>query len=404
MTTASAKTTPSQTSVPAQEGAATSLAERVASVARVAEEHLEATDRDAVFPEQALAQMRRTGLLGLLVPAEHGGCSGTLTDLVDASMALGRVDMSVGMIFAMHCQQSEAIVRYAASPLREELLAQLSAGDLYLASVTTEPGKGGHLFRSYAPLQESDDTLMVDRVAPIVTGGAAADGFLITMRSPHATADHHVSLVYAHRHQLRIEGTGEWCPMGMRASHSLPLTLTGSIPAHQVIGEHGAFHQIAQSVFGPLAHIGWSAVWLGTAAGALSRVLRLLRDPAGRKRFNLSSELLMTRLSRVRQRLDTVHALLRRTEALVASGADLSGASSQLLLNSLKITASEECYRAVDELVDAVGLRHGYLRDSPTRLEKSLRDLRSAALNYSNDRLHLADGQLCLLDPNVRFV
>lgn len=404
MTTTSTKTTSPQTPAPAREGAATSLAERVASVARVAEEHLEATDRDAVFPEQALAQMRRTGLLGLLVPAEHGGCSGTLTDLVDAAMALGRVDMSVGMIFAMHCQQSEAIVRYAASPLREELLAQLSAGDLYLASVTTEPGKGGHLFRSYAPLQESDGTLTVDRVAPIVTGGAAADGFLITMRSPHATADHHVSLVYAHRDQLRIEGTGEWCPMGMRASHSLPLTLTGSVPAHQVIGEHGAFHQIAQSVFGPLAHIGWSAVWLGTAAGALSRVLRLLRDPAGRKRFDLGSELLMTRLSRVRQRLDTVHALLRRTETLVASGADLSGASSQLLLNSLKITASEECYRAVDELVDAVGLRHGYLRDSPTRLEKSLRDLRSAALNYSNDRLHLADGQLSLLDPDVRFV
>ncbi|MEV5431604.1 acyl-CoA dehydrogenase family protein [Streptomyces sp. NPDC052701] len=404
MTTTSAKVTPPQTSASAQEGAATSLAERVASVARVAEEHLEATDRDAVFPEQALAQMRRTGLLGLLVPAEHGGCSGTLTDLVDASMALGRVDMSVGMIFAMHCQQSEAIVRYAASPLREELLAQLAAGDLYLASVTTEPGKGGHLFRSYAPLQESDGTLMIDRVAPIVTGGAAADGFLITMRSPHATADHHVSLVYAHRHQLRIEGTGEWCPMGMRASHSLPLTLTGSIPAHQVIGQHGAFHQIAQSVFGPLAHIGWSAVWLGTAAGALSRVVRLLRDPAGRKRFDLSSQLLMTRLSRVRQRLDTVHALLRRTETLVASNVDLSDASSQLQLNSLKITASEECYRAVDELVDAVGLRHGYLQDSPTRLEKSLRDLRSAALNYSNDRLHLADGQLCLLDPDVRFV
>nr|QJA42406.1 AlaD [Streptomyces alanosinicus] len=382
---------------------ATGIAERVASVARVAEEHLERTDRDAVFPEHALAEMRRTGLLGLLVPAEHGGCGGTLTDLVDAAMALGRVDMSVAMIFAMHCQQSEAIIRYAASPLREELLSQLAAGDLYLASVTTEPGKGGHLFRSYAPLREADDTLEVDRVAPIVTGGTAADGFLITMRSPHATADHHVSLVYAHRHQLRVEGSGAWCPMGMRASHSLPLTFAGTIPGHQVIGEHGAFHHIAQSVFGPLAHLGWSAAWLGTAAGALSRVLRLLRDPAGRKSFDLGSQLLMTRLSRARQRLDTVHALLRRTEALVASGADLADTSSQLLLNSLKITAAEECYRAVDELIDAVGLRHGYLQNSPTRLEKTLRDLRSAALNYSNDRLHLADGRLCLLDPDVRF-
>ncbi|MER6528166.1 AMP-binding protein [Streptomyces sp. NPDC001508] len=53
---------------------------------------------------------------------------------------------------------------------------------------------------------------------------------------------------------------------------------------------------------------------------------------------------------------------------------------------------------------DAVGMRHGYLKDSPTGLERALRDLRSASLNYSNDRLHLVDGKLALLDPEVRFV
>ncbi|MCS0639778.1 acyl-CoA/acyl-ACP dehydrogenase [Streptomyces sp. LP05-1] len=384
-------------------GPAPGIAERTAAVARVAEEHLERTERDAVFPVEALAEMRRTGLLGLLVPAEYGGLGGTLTDLVDVSMELGRTDMSVAMILAMHLQQSEAVVRHAAPPLREELLPLLAAGDLYLASVTTEVGKGGHLLRSYAPLTETGDTLRIDRTAPIVTGGTEADGFLITMRSPHATADHQVSLVYAHRRQLEVVADGVWCPMGMRASHSLPLTLTGTVPAHQLVGEHGAFHRIAGSVFGPLAHLGWSAVWLGTAAGALSRVLRLLRDPVTRKRFDTTSELLLTRLSRARQRLDTVHALLRRTEALVASGDDLSAPAAQLLLNGLKITAAEECHGAVEDLVDAVGLRHGYLQDSPTRLEKALRDLRSAALNYSNDRLHLADGPLSLLDPGVRF-
>ncbi|WP_311137749.1 hypothetical protein [Streptomyces sp. I6] len=129
----------------------------------------------------------------------------------------------------------------------------------------------------------------------------------------------------------------------------------------------------------------------------------MVRDPAGRNRFDLGSELLLTRLSRARQRLDTVHALLRRTQHLVEVEADLSAPGSQLLLNSLKITAAEECHAAVNDLIDAVGLRHGYLKDSPTGLEKALRDLRSAALNYSNDRLHLADGQLCLLDPDVNF-
>jgi acyl-CoA dehydrogenase len=48
-------------------------------------------------------------------------------------------------------------------------------------------------------------------------------------------------------------------------------------------------------------------------------------------------------------------------------------------------------------------MRHGYLRDSPTRLEQALRELRSAVLNHSNDRPHLADGRLALLDREVRF-
>ncbi|MFI2782703.1 acyl-CoA dehydrogenase family protein [Streptomyces sp. ALB3] len=380
-----------------------SLHERVAAVALAAEEHLPRTEREAAFPDEALAQMRRTGLLGLLVPRAEGGLGGGVADLVDVTLALGRTDMSMAMIFAMHCQQSQAIVAHARSPLREELLPLLAAGDLYLASVTTEPGKGGHLFKSYARMPAVGGTLEIDRTAPIVTGGTQADGFLITMRSPSATADHHVSLVYAHRRQLEVQASGEWNPMGMRSSHSLPLRLTGTIPAHQVIGDHGGFHRIAQSVFGPLAHLGWSAAWLGTAAGALSRVVRMLRDPAGRSRADLGSELLLTRLSRARQRLDTVHALLRRTQHLVQEEEDLSAPGSQLLLNSLKITAAEECHAAVNDLIDAVGLRHGYLKDSPTGLEKALRDLRSAALNYSNDRLHLADGQLCLLDPEVNF-
>ncbi|MDC7340491.1 hypothetical protein PQR15_33620 [Streptomyces lydicus] len=85
------------------------------------------------------------------------------------------------------------------------------------------------------------------------------------------------------------------------------------------------------------------------------------------------------------------------------SGADLSAPARQLQLNALKITASEECLAAVDGLVAALGLRHGYLKDSPTRLELALRDLRSAPLNYSNDRLHLADGRLALRDQGVSF-
>ncbi|GII66303.1 hypothetical protein Skr01_63880 [Sphaerisporangium krabiense] len=377
------------------------LDERLEHVAAVTAAHAARTDAEAAFPVEALAALRETRLLGLLVPSGEGGLGGDLDALLRAAERLGREDMSVAMIFAMHCQQVAAVVRYAKPSLRARLLPRIAAGDVYLGSVTTEAGKGGHLLSSASGLLEERDTMVIDRFAPIVTGGAHADGFLVTMRSPGASSDGQVSLVYAGREQLSLDQSGDWQPLGMRASHSVALRLSGHVPADQVVGEHGDFRAVAMSVFAPLAHLGWSACWLGTASGALARVLRLLRDPEGRRRHDLGSELLLTRLSRARQRLDTVHALLRHTAGTVATARDLSVPSVQLLLNALKITASEQCHAVVEDLIDVVGLRHGYLKDSPTALERALRDLRSAALNYSNDRLHLADGRLTLLNPEV---
>ncbi|MFI5980662.1 acyl-CoA dehydrogenase family protein [Streptomyces sp. NPDC051555] len=383
------------------------LTEALRRVGEVAEKEAGPCDEAAAFPTAVLDALRDTGLLGLAVPTAHGGMGGGVDQVLDAGIALGRVDMSVAMIFTMHCQQVAALVRHASPRLAEELLPQIAAGRLYLASVTTEAGKGGHLLTATSELTAEPGRLVIDRFAPIVTGGAHADGFLITMLSPTARSPHEVSLVFAHRDQLDIEVSGDWDPLGMRASHSVAMRLTGQVPEHQVIGEHGQFRKIVLDTFGPLAHLGWAASWLGTASGALSRVLRLLRSPAGRKSTNLDSELLLTRLSTARQRLDTVHALLRHTAATLAraaeEGDDLSRPKYQMLINALKITASEECHRTIEDLVDAVGLRHGYLKGSPTGLERALRDLRSAALNYNNDRLHLADGRLALLDPEVNL-
>ncbi|MER7839429.1 acyl-CoA dehydrogenase family protein [Streptomyces sp. NPDC096040] len=378
----------------------------IAEACAVAEKHAAQSDETAEFPVAVLNALRPR-LLGLMVPTRHGGPGGDVNDLIDVTIALGRADMSVAMVFAMHCQQVAGIVDHAGERLADELLPRIAAGEMYLASVTTEEGKGGHLLTAQAQLASEPGWLTVDRFAPVVTGGLHADGYLITMRSPGARSDGEVSLVFAARDQLEVTPCGGWNPMGMRASQSVPLRLTGRVPEHQVVGAHGRFREIAVNTFGPLAHVGWSAAWLGTASGALARALSVLRGGPGRRRADLTSELLLTRLSTARQRLDTVHAMLRHTAALVArgadSGTDLSHPRQQLLLNALKITASEQCHLAVDDLVTAVGLRHGYLKDSPTGLERALRDLRSAALNYGNDRLHLADGRLALLDPEVRY-
>src|SRR5919201_807581 len=73
----------------------------------------------------------------------------------------------------------------------------------------------------------------------------------------------------------------------------------------------------------------------------------------------------------------------------------------QLRLNALKIFSSERSFAVVDELIQLVGLRYGYIRSAPFPLERLFRDLRSASLNYANDRLLTANGALALLDREV---
>ncbi|WP_411104861.1 acyl-CoA dehydrogenase family protein [Streptomyces sp. cmx-4-9] len=382
------------------------LAHRLAPVLETVGQHAAESDEKAAFPLEGLTAMRTSGLLGLLVPARYGGLGGSVPDLLAASQTIARQDMSAAMVFAMHGQQVAALVHHASEDLRERVLPRVARGDLYLGSVTTEAGKGGHLLSSQTGTRRTGDLVELDRMAPIVTGGAHADAYLITALAPGATSDGQVSLVYAERDQLDVQVLGGWDPMGMRGTHSVPMRFTGAVPHDQVVGAHGDFRKVTVDVFAPLAHLGWSACWLGTAAGALSRTLRFLRSPEERRRRDLKGELLLTRLARARQRIDTVQAMLSHTADVYGtlSAEERGGPPWQLLVNALKVTASEQCPAAVEELVELVGLRHGYLRNQPLALERALRDLRSASLNYGNDRLQLANGSLSLLDQEATLV
>lgn len=366
----------------------------------VAQRFADAHDNDGSFPTEALTAMRETGLLGLMVPADHGGGDGSLADLVGATVELGRADTSVALIFAMHCQQVVTLARFGGERLRWEVLPDVAKGAMYLASVTTEVGKGGHLLSSESPTDHDGEALHIDRRAPVVTGGLHADGFLMTVQTPGASAPDQVDLVFARRDQVRLDVLGGWRSLGMRATQSVPMRLTGSVPAWQVVGEPGGFRAIAATVFAPLAHVGWAAAWLGTTAGALSRVVTHLRTE---RSVDPSAELLRARLASVRGRIDVVHAMLSHTVRVLKRD-EIGSVPGQLLVNAVKVRAAQECYRAVDELIELVGLRHGYMLGSPLRLERALRDLRSASLNYSDDRLRLTNGALVFMDSKVRLV
>ncbi|GAA0682432.1 acyl-CoA dehydrogenase family protein [Kitasatospora atroaurantiaca] len=363
-----------------------------------------ATDSSARFPDEAVQLLRANGLMGLLVPQEYGGSGGDLGDLIALAGMLASACSSTAMIWAMHCQQIDCIVQFGSQHLRDELLPRVASGEVYLASITSEPGKGGHLLSGRAAVEGDAENLRFERETPIVTGGAHAEGFLVTMRESPDAADHRVTLFYADRQQLSLESFGTWDTLGMRGTESQGMRLGGSVPAHQVIGEPGEFKRVAIESMIPAGHLAWSAIWLGTARGALSNVLTLVRS-RGKARH---SELMAERIARARIDIELVAAYLGvvRDEVLVRrrDKTSLSSTSTQIHLNNLKVVASEMTFRAVDRLLEVAGLFSGYKKDSVIQIERNFRDLRSASLNYSNDRLLTMNGALTLLDRTVTLL
>jgi acyl-CoA dehydrogenase len=387
---------------------ATDAVELARDIAPGIAENARDVDAGATFPVDDLRRLRESGLMGLLVPREYGGLGGDYTHLAAVARVLGEASTSTAMIWAMHCQQVAALADHANDKLRADVLPRIAAGEIYLASVTSEKGKGGHLLTSIAPLATDGDQLVLEREAPIVTGGEHADAFLITMRARPDAEPSDVVLVYAERDELELTTKSNWDPLGMRGTHSVAMTISGRVPKERIVGSDG-FGDVAVRSFIPAGHIAWAASWLGGATGPYQQMIALWRDPKARGEFDLSSPLFAERLARIRLDLDTVGAYLHRVvDEYMELRADPFGVAVrasepwfQLHLNGLKVLAAERLFTAVDRLVRLAGMRHGYLKTASVPLERAFRDLRSGSLNYADDRLYVANGKLALLDRTV---
>jgi acyl-CoA dehydrogenase len=379
-------------------------------VAPVLRAHAAGHDESATFPRESVEALRRNGLMGLLVPAEYGGPQADLATFVEVAQGLSAHCLSTGQIWAMHCFQVDAIVRYGSPELKSDLLPRVVAGEVYIASVTSERGRKADLFNASSPLDVDGDRVVIDRAAPVVTGGDHADGYLITMRASPTARESDVSLVYADRAELRTETVGEWNALGMRATESIGMTLKGSVPTHNVVGGPGRFAEIARESMVPISHLGWSACWLGAARGAMSDLVRwTAKSGSGRSRGDGGrSDLFYERIGRIRVALELVSAYLTRVREEVErarrENATLDSPRSQVQLNTLKIATADLTFQAVNHMMDLAGLRGGYLKDSELALERHFRDLRSASMNHANDTLTVGVGALSMLDRGVTLI
>lgn len=371
---------------------------------QIAAEHAASVDSESRFPEETFAALRQGELLSSLIPTEFGGGGRSLHDAAALCNALAQGCSASGMIYAMHQIQVCAIVDHAgANEWQREFLRRIAREQLLLASVTSEVGTGGRMNESICAVETEGGAIRLEKKAPSVSYGRAADALLITSRRAPASPGNDQVLVVAVHGDYALEQTSGWNALGMRGTCTEGFVVRMDGRAEQVLP--APFADIMSQTMVPVSHLLWSSLWLGIAQDAMARARNYLRKSARGSTGGLGA---------AGRRLAHGYALLAAVEARLGAAlaayeaARREGAIAQSLpftvdINSLKTMVSETCLAAVNEAFRVCGI-NAYRNDSECSLGRHLRDLMSAPLMISNDRILENTASLLLMHkPSSRI-
>ena len=369
------------------------LIERARAVANgVAAETAASVDAEGRFPAETFAALKDARLLSAFVPPTFGGGGATVSEIASICHLLARRCGSAGLIYAMHQIQSACIVRHGQTAAwQRDLLRQMSSEQSLLASATTEAATGGDLGRSECAVVSDGTHFTLRKYGAVISYGSEADIILATARrSADAPASDQVLAVIP-RGQFALQQTAKWDGLGMRGTGSNTYVFDAEGHIDQILPV--PYGDIQNDTMTPFAHLTWSAVWLGIAADALSRARRFLRE---RPNAALSQARLVDATAMLQQLKANVAAGLRLYDALLASAGQAASMSFLMAMNNLKLSVSAGVVDIVQRVLLICGIA-GYRNDSPFSVGRHLRDVSSAALMVSNDRITTGMGKMLLM-------
>ncbi|AMC85832.1 acyl-CoA dehydrogenase FadE16 [Mycobacterium tuberculosis] len=244
----------------------------VQEVVSVAAEHAERVDTDCAFPAEAVDALRKTGLLGLVLPREIGGMGSGPVEFTEVVAQLSAACGSTAMIYLMHMA---AAVTVAASPPPglPDLLADMASGKQLGTLAFSEPGSRSHFWAPVSTASADGDGIAVRADKSWVTSAGFADVYVVSVGSADGAAgDVDLYAVPADTPGLRVAGT--FTGMGLRGNASAPMAVDIRIPDSYRLGEAGGGFGIMMQTVLPWFNLGNAAVSLGLATAATGAAVK----------------------------------------------------------------------------------------------------------------------------------
>jgi alkylation response protein AidB-like acyl-CoA dehydrogenase len=307
-------------------------------------------DREHTFPRELFAELGELGLMGVCVPAEHGGAGADFLAYMLVLEELSRGDAGVGVTVAVHTSACTLPLLDHGS----EYVPALASGEEIGAFALTEAGSGSDA----SAMRSRFDDGRLTGAKQWITNGSHASTFLVFARE-----DERISAFVVRAGADGFAVTREEEKLGLNSSSTADLVFEGT-PAER-LGEAGKGMSIAlRTLDGGRIGIAAQAVGIAQAAFELATGYAKERNAFGGP---------IARLGAIQQKLADMQTEIEAARALTWRAARLKDAGHPHTVEGAqaKLFASAVARRQTGEAIQILG-GYGYTKEFPA--ERYYRD------------------------------
>ncbi|MEH1163970.1 SfnB family sulfur acquisition oxidoreductase [Micromonospora sp. CPCC 205539] len=341
--------------------------EAVAAASRVAGKLLPGViERDragaSLVPREALAALDNSGLLGISVPAEHGGPGLGPRTLAEVTRILAAADPAIAQVPQGHFLAVDILAVWGDPAVRERLFADVLAGQR-IGNALAE--RGGRHAQDLTTRLTTDAAggFRLDGRKYYCTGALTASWIAVSALDDEGR----LRLAFVARHTPGLTVDTDWNVMGQRATISGTTTLEAVAVDADLVLDYASAYAVPQQL-GARAQLVHAAIETGIAGGTLRDTRAYLRERARPSSEAVRSGAdsvagdphVLHRYGRLATRVRAAEALLadaaRTLERVGLVPADAEAATTgSLAVAAAKAFASEVAVEAGSELFALCG-------------------------------------------------
>src|SRR5262245_50024513 len=244
--------------------------------------HVREMDEAGVFRKEIISQFFELGLMGIEIPEEYGGQSGTFFQCVLAVEELSAVDPSAGVIVdVQNTIVNNALLRWSNAEQKKHYLPRL-AGNTVASYALSEAGSGSDAFAMATRAVDCGDHFLLTGRKLWITNAAESGVFLLFANANPEAGYKGVTAFLVERDFPGFQVGKKEDKLGLRASSTCELILENChVPRANVMGAVGQGYRIAIETLNE-GRIAIGAQMIGLARAALEHATVYARE---RKQF-----------------------------------------------------------------------------------------------------------------------